>query len=361
MSSTSKHIFDAGNKTQCIESSSATGQNSPAMDYLVVVREKEQIVEIFRPLEKHITVGRSSKNSITLPDPRFPRMAGEIILGPVPILRRENNKNKRNDFVSIHPGKPYCFRPYTLTLVEPGEIFFNRHKNSNWFKITLLGIVSITILFMCTKPTISQLQSNFKETVNQEYKSSPVISNSENNPGEKIAETDEIIYHNNIGIQSTEPLEKAAKSKEIRTYKVKTKKETKVLPDNRGMAPAANQLAASIENSVRLYDSEIGAAIKKAELSVQKGDLKIAYRILKPFLPHTDGEHQKKIINALDPYIQSLFKKAYMIRFYDIERSMKILQKIEDSGFTILPSYRKAIRAMQEMKGPSHSFERDIQ
>ena len=357
----SKHSLNTVNKTQCTESSTEIEQNSPAIGYLVVIRKKGHIVKIFRPQEKHITIGRSSKNSITLPDPRFSRKAVEIILGPIPILRKENNRNNSNDFISIQPGKPYCFRPYTLTLIEPGGIIINRHKNSNWSKKFLLGIVLITMILMVTRPTIPKFEINAKATVYQGYKGSPVISNSENYPDEKIVESDGIIYNSATKIQSKAIPEKTAKSEEISTSKVKIKEETRVFPDKKDMLPKTNQLKNAVEENSRLYCAEIDKAIKKAELSVQKGELEIAYRMLNPLLIHANKDHLKKIIDTLDPYVHILFKKAYMIRYYDIDRSRRILRNIADSGFTILPSYKKAIRALKEMESPSHKITRDIQ
>ena len=112
---------------------SLIAENShPTITHLVAVRQNRQLVMVFRPRGKNITFGRSSRCSITLPDPRFSRKAGEIVLGPVPILRRYKDGEENSEMTPIVPGKPYRFRPYTLTLMESGDVIFNRNKKKGW-------------------------------------------------------------------------------------------------------------------------------------------------------------------------------------------------------------------------------------
>ena len=73
----------------------------------------------------------------------------------------------------------------------------------------------------------------------------------------------------------------------------------------------------------------------------------VSFRALSPLLPHVDVDQQAVIIAALDPPIQALFQKAYMLKIYEPDRSRDILQGIVESGLEILPSYGKARRMLE--------------
>jgi hypothetical protein len=73
----------------------------------------------------------------------------------------------------------------------------------------------------------------------------------------------------------------------------------------------------------------------------------MAGRTLLPLMPHIDNKQQGRVIDNLDPPVQSLFQKAYMIKPYEPGRTKEILQRIVESGLEILPSYEKAKRMLE--------------
>ena len=92
---------------------------------------------------------------------------------------------------------------------------------------------------------------------------------------------------------------------------------------------------------------ELDKTIKAAALLIERGDLNMAGRTLLPLMPHLDKEQQRRVIATLDPPVQSLFQKAYMLKLYEPESSRDILLSIVESGLEILPSYGKARRALE--------------
>ena len=95
-----------------------------------------------------------------------------------------------------------------------------------------------------------------------------------------------------------------------------------------------------------MHNDELDKAIKSAALLIEQGNLKMAGRTLSPLLPHIGNDQRALIIAALDPSIQTLFKKAYMLKPYEPGRSKEILQGIVESGLEILPNYWKARKVL---------------
>ena len=91
---------------------------------------------------------------------------------------------------------------------------------------------------------------------------------------------------------------------------------------------------------------ELDKAIGAAASLIQQGNLKMAGRTLSPLLPHVSIDQRASIIAVLDPPIQTLFQKAYMLKPYEPVESKEILLSIVESGMKILPSYGKAKKTL---------------
>jgi hypothetical protein len=104
---------------------------------------------------------------------------------------------------------------------------------------------------------------------------------------------------------------------------------------------------------VTMPAGELQQMIKTALLLVEQGNLVMASRTLNPLLPHMDNEQRALIVSTIDPLIENLFEKAYMIKFYEPDETRRILQSIIDSELEFLPSYQKAKRLL-EKEQPGH-------
>ena len=93
-----------------------------------------------------------------------------------------------------------------------------------------------------------------------------------------------------------------------------------------------------------IFAAELDKVIKAATSLIERGDLAMAGRTLNPIIAHINKQQRDLIIHALDSKIEVLFRKAYMLKPYEPERSRDILRVIVESGLHILPSYGKAKR-----------------
>jgi len=333
-------------QTQCVELSPMVENSHSAIAYLVAVRQNRQLVNVFRPQEKNITFGRSSQCSITLSDPRFSRKAGEIVLGPVPILRRYRNKEGNSEIIPIHPGKPYRFRPYTLTLMESGDIIFNRNKNNNGSKTGLLKYV-LFIIATLGAGSIILLHQGMTDMVTDPAQGSASFSVvTEQNRDEITVKPENKESDKNMEIQmlaSSEPLAE----KHIAVSETTSNTSTPTPRRKESVAVMIQHRTEKKNRKVALHADEMDKAIKTAALLIEQGNLKMAGRILSPLLPHIGNDQRALIIAALDPPVQELFKQAYMLKLYEPEISRDILLSIVESGLEILPSYWKARKVLE--------------
>jgi hypothetical protein len=335
MNFAAEYQMDPNDQTQCAGLSLIEENNHPAIEYLVAVRQSRQLVKVFRPMEKNITFGRSSRCSITLPDPRFSRKAGEIVLGPVPILRRYQDGEENSEMIPIVPGKPYRLRPYTLTLIESGDVIFNRNKKQmgsktrairSMFLILLaLGTGSIFFLHQGMTDMVSKGQ---QEIAAVSFADKPVQKETLKSAASKpVTEKQEVISNKPSANPAPVP---SAKKRAV---------------------PAARQKVENSRMRAAIREEELDKVIKSAALLIEQGNLKMAGRTLSPLLPHVDVEHRAVIIEVLDPPNQTLFQKAYMLKPYEPEKSKEILLNIVESGLKILPSYGKAMKVLKDEQG----------
>jgi hypothetical protein len=322
---------DPDDQTHGAKSFPLAQDSPPTTKYLVAVRRKRQLVKIFQPLEKNITFGRSSRCSLTLPDPRLSRKAGEIVLGPVPILRRYSNGEENGDFIPIHPGKSYRFRPYTLTLMEPGDIAFNRQlrerkiRSGSFKRIGLTTCAAaIGILFL-----LNNIEGQIK--LPSTLEENPVATATE----KKKVEVELFTAGSEEGLRG-EPRQV-----------VPALTSTSLIAQKRTVQSLASEPTTKLPVPSSIPSMELERIIARISGFIEQGDLKTAGRTLLPLMPHLDSEQQKRVIAALDPPVQSLFQKAYMIKPYEPGKSQEILQGIVESGLELLPSYGKARKVLE--------------
>jgi hypothetical protein len=347
MNFAAENRVDPEDQTQCA-GSFPTAQNSEhAIEYLVAIRKNRRLVKVFRPREKSISFGRSSRCSIILSDPRFSRKAGEIVLGPVPILRRHRHGKENSNFMPIQPGKVYRFRPYTLTLMGPGDVIFNRKINDG-NKIRLLTFVLIIFALSCAG-SITLIHHGMPDTAAEaERGSDSFLVAGDQSGGEITTRSGNKESDNNEDIEvrtlsSSEPFTK----NQIAVPDTTSYGSTPTPQKKEGEAGIIRQRAEKKSRKPGAHADALDRAVKSAALLIGRGDLKTAGRILSPLLPHLDNDQQKNVIDALDPPVQKIFQEAYMLKQYEPERSKEILQGIVESKLELLPGYRKARRMLE--------------
>ena len=320
--------------------------NSPAQSgHLIVIHQKGRLVKILRPRGKNITVGRSSRCTLALSDPRFPREAAEIVLGPVTILKRYGCRKDKGRFIPFPTGKPLRIEPYTLTLIEPGDVVFNRffiRKSDRraWLKRIrlIISVGTIGILLLGNHMGLIDLTFIWK------------ILSTEKAGGQKKAEI----------VPEADGREEAVRGEDQRRVLSlpKAEKEGDIVHK---IAPRSNPPSQKVKlkmlksssfkvkpsGASKMKSSELEGIIENAAKFIEQGDLKTAGRILALLLPHTDSKQRALLVKVLDPAIQELFRKAYMLKFYEPESSREILVDITESELNILPSYWKAVMILE--------------
>ncbi len=345
MNFAAENEMDPDDQTQSAGFSLVEEKSHPTIEHLIAVRQNRQLVKVFRPREKNITFGRSSRCSITLPDPRFSRKAGEIVLGPVPILRRYKDGEENSEMTPIVPGKPYRFRPYTLTLMESGDVIFNRNKKKDGSKTGMLRSMFF-ILAALSAGSILFLHHGMTNMVLKEEQESASISDvSEQNQGEITGKPEKKENHEKI---------ETPKSASSDALTEKRGAISKIPPGNPPQTPSMEKRVVPVarpkiekkNREIAIHADELDKAIKTAALLIEQGNLNMAGRALVPLIPYVDNDQRKFIIEALDPPIEALFRNAYMIKPYELDRSKGILKGIVESRLEILPSYGKAKRVL---------------
>jgi len=349
MNFAAEYRMDQDDQTQNIESSLIEENSHPTIDYLVAIRQNKRLLKVFRPRDKNITFGRSSRCSITLPDPRFSRKAGEIVLGPVPILRRYKDGGENSEMTPIVPGKLYRFRPYTLTLMESGDVIINRNKRNEsktgilkpiLFILAALGAGSLLFLHQGMTDMVSKGEREsvsvpvISEQIKNENTNKPKKKEYDQNPGTPKSASSNPLNEKYGAIPATVP------TKPVSTPSIKKR-----------VATIDKHKTAKKNPEISIHANELDKAIKSAALLIQRGDLDMAGRTLNPLLPHIAVDQRAVIIAALDPPIQALFQKAYMLELYEPDRSTEILQNIVESRLKILPSYGKARKVLDTERG----------
>ena len=350
MNFAAENEMDPDDQTQSAGFSLVEEKIHPTIEHMVAVRQNRQLVKVFRPREKNITFGRSSRCSITLPDPRFSRKAGEIVLGPVPILRRYKDGEENSEMTPIVPGKPYRFRPYTLTLMESGDVIFNRNKKKDGSKTGMLRSMLFIFAALSAGSILFLHQGMTNMVSNKEQESASISVVSEQNQGEITSKPEKKENNENIETPKSASSD-ALTEKRGAISKIPSGNPPPTPSMKKRVVPVARPKIEKKNRESAIHADELDKAIKTTALLIEQGNLKMAGRALAPLLPYVDKDQRKFIIKTLDPPIEALFRNAYMIKPYELDRSKEILQGIVESRLEILPSYGKAKRVLEGERG----------
>lgn len=345
MASVVKPMVNFEGGTENVELSKYPVNSTTPSGHLIAIHRRGRLVKIFRPHGKNISIGRSSRCDLTLPDPRFPREAGEIVLGPVPIFRNLQDRNKMGQLIPLLPGKSFRIGPYNLTLLEPGDILFNKLLISKTAKNTRLKQVCLTIgtgtfgMFF--------LLGNMGITL---FREPP--SPAEGGAQRQVEDTDDANKPKDALMAEVGSKVSSSAENDVREYIAPRKAppshvSLKKIPQ---VVQNPNSLKLKLPSLTKIQPDELKGIIKRVAEFIDKEDLKTAGRILAPFLPHIDNEQRNLIVSELDPAVQKVFRKAYMLKSYQPEKSRAILMSIADSGLYYFPGYLKA-RKMLEREG----------
>jgi hypothetical protein len=87
------------------------------------------------------------------------------------------------------------------------------------------------------------------------------------------------------------------------------------------------------------------------------GNPEIAGRTINPVFPHLNRDQQSHLVKSLEPSMNSLYEKAYMLMRYDHNTAIVALEMIVGSGLTMLPSYEKARLLIESEKKVENSLD----
>ena len=333
--------------TQTLDNLSASQHFHNFHHELVVFKEKSSIVKVFRPRSKHITFGRSSSCSITLKDKCFSRLAGEIILGPVPLLKISRFKNKNDEYISMISGKYYRIGPYKIILMKPGDVVLNQKNKSPKRKNQLLISIWILISVLGLSSGIISSQGRLVISSDRTTKGSTTKTMRQDINGYDGNNNEIKIRIEEAGIGDLRPtINRNRLNTPINILKVNSTKaghierKQPVVPDKLG--------STGIKQNIIVTGDDLDTAIQEALLMVNRGNLITAGRILKPLIPHASKEQRSEIIGMLDPFFQNHFKKAYMLMAYEPGKARDILCHIMESDLDLLPSFHKAKRLLED-------------
>ena len=107
MSSTYDSVHLQDNLTEIHYLSEPLEENLSNSPTIITVQKGWRVILIHFPSSRSVSIGRSHNNDIKLSDPHFSRKAAEIILGPLPVLRKIFiGEDKNHEILPILPGKP---------------------------------------------------------------------------------------------------------------------------------------------------------------------------------------------------------------------------------------------------------------
>jgi hypothetical protein len=325
-------------------------------EYLIVVRKGKRVVSTYCPQERNITLGRSRKNSIILPDPSFSRRAGEIILGLVPHYRKTDKGDYPKTPTPMLPGKEYPFSPYTVRLMEPGSILVNRtvtNKRPRRTFILLTGTIILTTAIWSVV-TWHEWRGEIPESsihtslVEEEKVRAPDAM--VDNPGPEKNEKDE------FSEKKTEEIELPQESTPIKRKRhvgidntpLRSNKPGKVLPIVTNKVP---DLLDNVPDGIQAREFEV--ILSRIKTLLEADQMTEVFRVLDPIASLTSEDQRVQIIETIDPLLQELFRKAYMLKNFERAESIKILNEIVTCRLQFLPAWQKAKRLLDGFRETS--------
>jgi hypothetical protein len=78
--------------------------------------------------------------------------------------------------------------------------------------------------------------------------------------------------------------------------------------------------------------------------------LEEAFRVVIPIAPLSGKEQRVQILEAIDPHLQKLFRKAYMLKNFERAESIYILEDIVACRLEFLPTWQKAKKLLDKCR-----------
>jgi hypothetical protein len=328
---------------------------------LILVKRKNKVILSFSPQKRNITLGRSRKNSIVLPDPRFPRQAGEIILGPVPHYR---NADKGNDLKTptpptpMSPEKEYPFPPYKVRLMEPGGILVNRAATNKRPRRTFIRLTAAIIL-----TTVIWSTATWYKREGDAPKPSTHIGPTE--VAEEMAtdtlQDDSVPKINGeVGLKELQPeearlaqgidsinLSQPAVHGRIPIKSYDSRKLLSIVTEN-AQDPMDNLSGGFQPDGIPIIEFE--GILSTVKTLLEDDQLDEAFRVVNPIAPLSSKEQRVKILETIDPHLQKAFRKAYMLKNIERAESIYILEDIVACRLEFLPTWQKAKKLLDKCR-----------
>jgi len=290
--------------------------------YLVLLTARgSKMVGIHNPTGNRVSIGRSSRNHIRVNDPHFPRLAGEVILRPAPLIRMPDTGSGDNRVQRITPGKPIRLPPYHLHLLEEGDII----RNSQWWKQKDRSGKKYTGWKVLLPITISVVGLCFL---------SPAVDlDNEKSPSEISASF-------NISRFIEEDLRRGEMVLKTRT---KEQEKRPIIKKTAPLAEPPKTITARVDDEV-LSEEIFTKNLDSASLHIAKGDWYSAGRCIHSIQAFLTKKQRERLIGALEPVAEKMYRKAYILRSFDSRESDRIFYNLSRSELEILPSVVKAGR-----------------
>jgi hypothetical protein len=325
----------------CVSKSKAFSNNLT----IITVQESSSLILTHFSSGDIVSIGRSRNNDIHLSDPYFPSKAAEVILGPLPLLRKMAGIGEKNhSIVPISPGRPFKIQPYTFCLLKTGDIFLNRYKKNHRLKIFVrFVLISISIIISIIFTIYLFFMEHNIENEDLKTTGDHLTTRQSN-----VSQTGKSIQQEVMKLSGDHHGEvKNIQNGSFEIIKVgnalKTQKSTKEISTNlKGIFVSTNQKNELSSGTQGIPQDEFELLIQTAKSFIINGHPEEAGRTIIPILQHLNMVQESYLIQCLEQDMNSLYQKAYMLMDYDRPAARKDLIKIVQSELCILPSYKKA-------------------
>lgn len=289
-------------------------------NYLVVLAARGgRIFGMHAPKDNRVLIGRSSKSHIRLMDPYFPRLAGEVILRPAPLIRIPEKGASSNRVIRLNSHKSLRLPPYNLFLIEEGGAIRNRkwlQQRKNLYKKfpvwkVIPATVYVVLILWGAFPTGEPDNGIMSKDVSAPFDISRFI--------EEVRGDEEL----NVKVMKKKPHITTGKQKSaLLTTSPKT---TRLKVD--GGTLSEEVFAKNLESAVHY---------------LVEGDGKRAGRCVLTILNLLSEKQRKQLVAVLEPEAEKIYRRAYILQPFDSRESEKIFRQLSESELEILPSVVKA-------------------
>lgn len=288
---------------------------------LILLARAGKAISIHRPEGNTIRLGRSSASQIRVNDPHFPRFAGEVILRPTPLFRTPARGQEKSRLQLITPGHPITLSPYKLLILEEGQVFRNRKKTFlKKLKITrhLKPISFVTAAMMVFALTAVGLHQR---------------GGAKNHDQAAVTVPFDIVHRKQFTADKSRDEGKAAAP-------VHRKSATR--PKNAPVKTEPRRHSPSRRPPGHIEEAGFARILKQAEKRLSKYDAPGAGKLITPLLSLLSTGQRNAAIQALNPYAEEIFQKAYILKPFRREESDRMMRELALCGLGLLPGVRKA-------------------